>query len=325
MRSEFTARDVPGLRRDVTAFANSDLSRIVYLNAIHQGKQVFRPGHPTPEADAGDLAYKEHHRLANADLYFLDADLCELTTQAEPDMPAWTPTPDDLPSQYGFVCLGQPMRPKADNAFTHAIAWGPMTWRDASHDNRKSPAVMMSIYCIPEFWQEPHLSDPTLRHLRTAQPRLAVDNEAIVPLTMPDDPVTVPHDATTLSWYARWLYCAFRIASQGDLTEDAHQQAERAERKRHIRAGITANPDVRITRLKTRTTAAGTGEGSGRDYQHRWVVRGHWRQQWYPSKDAHRPKYIAPYMKGPDDAPMIGGEKVTIAMPPSRTVKTNDS
>jgi hypothetical protein len=41
------------------------------------------------------------------------------------------------------------------------------------------------------------------------------------------------------------------------------------------------------------------------------VVRGHWRNQWYPSLNARRPLWIAPYLKGPDDAPLLGGEKVT--------------
>jgi hypothetical protein len=39
-------------------------------------------------------------------------------------------------------------------------------------------------------------------------------------------------------------------------------------------------------------------------------VRGHWRQQWYPSIQDHRPVWIAPHRKGPEDAPMLGGEKV---------------
>jgi hypothetical protein len=36
----------------------------------------------------------------------------------------------------------------------------------------------------------------------------------------------------------------------------------------------------------------------------RWVVSGHWRNQWYPSIGAHRQRYILPYVKGPADKPL---------------------
>jgi hypothetical protein len=49
---------------------------------------------------------------------------------------------------------------------------------------------------------------------------------------------------------------------------------------------------------------------SERDYQHQWVVRGHWRQQWYPSRNVHRPIWITPHIKGPEGAPLLGGERV---------------
>jgi hypothetical protein len=42
----------------------------------------------------------------------------------------------------------------------------------------------------------------------------------------------------------------------------------------------------------------------GRVYTHRWLVRGHHRAQWYPSLKAHKVVWIAPYIKGPADAPL---------------------
>jgi hypothetical protein len=41
------------------------------------------------------------------------------------------------------------------------------------------------------------------------------------------------------------------------------------------------------------------------EWKHRWVVSGHYRAQWYPSEQAHRLIWIAPYLKGPYDAPML--------------------
>jgi hypothetical protein len=42
-----------------------------------------------------------------------------------------------------------------------------------------------------------------------------------------------------------------------------------------------------------------------REYSHRWMVQGHWRNQWYPSMQDHRPKYIPPHIKGPKDKPLV--------------------
>lgn len=40
------------------------------------------------------------------------------------------------------------------------------------------------------------------------------------------------------------------------------------------------------------------------EWHHRWIVRGHHRAQWYPSLQAHKLIWVAPYVKGPDGAPM---------------------
>ena len=46
------------------------------------------------------------------------------------------------------------------------------------------------------------------------------------------------------------------------------------------------------------------GEGSEVDWSCRWLVRGHWRSQWYPSEGKHKPAFVHPYVKGPDDKPL---------------------
>lgn len=50
---------------------------------------------------------------------------------------------------------------------------------------------------------------------------------------------------------------------------------------------------------------------SGRHLYHRFIVRGHWRNQAYGTNRALRRRtYILPYVKGPQDAPFIDREKV---------------
>ena len=48
-------------------------------------------------------------------------------------------------------------------------------------------------------------------------------------------------------------------------------------------------------------------------YTCQWVVRGHWRQQFYRRTGDHRPIWIMPFVKGPDDMPLKAPNQVFIA------------
>lgn len=53
-----------------------------------------------------------------------------------------------------------------------------------------------------------------------------------------------------------------------------------------------------------------------RQYRHQWMVRGFWRNTWFPSLQAHRVQWIAPHVRGPKDKPLLGGEKVFLVRTP---------
>ncbi len=65
---------------------------------------------------------------------------------------------------------------------------------------------------------------------------------------------------------------------------------------------------VRFVDLRpTAPAAADEGPADGGDghrYHVRWLVRGHTRAQWYPKERSHRLVWIAPHLKGPEDAPL---------------------
>lgn len=48
-------------------------------------------------------------------------------------------------------------------------------------------------------------------------------------------------------------------------------------------------------------------EAGDGNYSHRWIVQGHWRNQPYKEngETVHKVIWIAPYVKGPDDKPLI--------------------
>lgn len=104
--------------------------------------------------------------------------------------------------------------------------------------------------------------------------------------------------------YAFWRLCEQRIAiaEQAPLNHSARVSAERA--------GTSA--DIRIVQLRrTERKPADNPDGS-REWHHRWPVRMHKVRQWYPSEGLHRVIYRGPYIKGPEDKPLIGGDTVWI-------------
>jgi hypothetical protein len=66
---------------------------------------------------------------------------------------------------------------------------------------------------------------------------------------------------------------------------------------------------VELRRARSHKEGEGRENGS-REYTHRWIVRGHWRNQWYPSEGRHKQKYIGEYIKGPDDLDLIVKQRV---------------
>lgn len=110
----------------------------------------------------------------------------------------------------------------------------------------------------------------------------------------------------TVSLLALLLTSALLMQQPIAVTSTA--EPDRAARKRLRRAGREPAP-VRVIELR-RPKNGGESSESDREYHHQWIVRGHWRQQWHPKRQVHRPVWIAPHIKGPEGAPLIGGEKV---------------
>jgi hypothetical protein len=62
-----------------------------------------------------------------------------------------------------------------------------------------------------------------------------------------------------------------------------------------------------VTVVRLRRPKAPTAEGQGREVEwtHRWLVRGHWRNAWYASINAHRQVWVGAHTKGPEGKPLV--------------------
>jgi len=99
------------------------------------------------------------------------------------------------------------------------------------------------------------------------------------------------------------LQCILRLMAQTiAVRSEAH--APRDTRKRIARANF---PAKRITVVTLRRPEGEHDPEGHRDvaWTRRWIVDGHWRNQWYRSLGMHRQIWISPYVKGPTDLPLV--------------------
>lgn len=102
----------------------------------------------------------------------------------------------------------------------------------------------------------------------------------------------------------RWIYALARFMAQRILTTE-RRIADRHTRKRIARLGVDV-PSIDVIRLRQKITSYKDNESTeGRDWKHRWMVRGHWTPQWYPSLGVHKKIWIEPYVKGPIGKPFL--------------------
>jgi hypothetical protein len=76
--------------------------------------------------------------------------------------------------------------------------------------------------------------------------------------------------------------------------------------------GSTPRRDGDVTVVYAHPRRGRTGETEVLERDFRWTVRGHWRRQWYPSTEEHRPVWIEPHESGPTGKPLRQRDIVTV-------------
>lgn len=248
--------------------------------------------------------------LTVAETYAVDDEMMDLVTYAADTLPddtveRWTP-----PSPAGFVLFPSTLTFEASSPrgalHVRAVAWSIFNkavhlffFSDLGHNDataelaRKIGSYIGHLsYChgqsiqlgsrirSEEFWAEPTLTKPALT---------------------PEDEASTTRMLMTV--------VAFWHLSQQTIASSTPAEVPRHARKRWLRAAGTDNHVVRVVRLRRRSGPS--PEGEGREWHHRWIVRGHWRQQpCGPGRTQTRPVWIAAYVKGPENAPLLSSDKI---------------
>lgn len=111
----------------------------------------------------------------------------------------------------------------------------------------------------------------------------------------------------------RKLLLAVNLLAAQYVAAVSGQRVTRAQRRRAWRMGLTAPTygQINVVTLR-RAHQRGAGDEPDEDfeYSHRFMVRGHWRHQWYPSRGEHELLWIDPFIKGPENKPLIIKDRI---------------
>lgn len=258
-----------------------------------------------------------HQALRNGTLFYVGDDLADIALHS--GVPTDTPfMPYDLPTKQGVVYYDHHCSSHNDevdevvggNKCGMAIAWN--VHDEPAEDRPHGYADVFVFLHRDEFRQamERRFGVGVLGEMydRLQPAYILID---VMSLIFSPDGSELQFWAMTEDQliYLRSLIATCHLMRQ-QLAETSTNEPPRSIRRRHERAGLQP-PEIRVIRLRRSHRREETGE-SRRDWRHRWIVRGHWRNQWYPSIQAHRPKWIESYPKGPTEAPLLGGEKVYV-------------
>lgn len=270
--------------------------------------------------------------LQASELFYVSADMTRMAVSAGMALPSYRLHPEDLPATHGLLVWEEPATDSHEGGEQIGAPIIGISWAVSGG------GVQFRTWCHREEWithmakGEPRaglrdLSPEEVRILRRTQPQAIVCmSRGFLPFGqvpgwlsgMPADTSTISvveledhsRSATRQEQAERALVVTWLLMGQS-LSREEDVQAPRSSAKFIARINPNLLTAVRYVQLRHRTVLGQEhGEGGGRGYRHRWIVRGHWRNHYYPSRKAHRPIWIDQHIKGPDGAPILDPEKL---------------
>lgn len=294
----------------------------------------------TKEMLAGLFAH-ENRKLLDADPIFVSAEMGELVSAAMESFEPEALLPTDIVSPHGFMYFEEPLQirdQRGQDIDLRAVCWSPVIGSNI-HDLNPGELPGRAVdgrddlfYAKPDemmghFKGKDYASDwadsagnvdgiaitlyeaipgdhPALE--RYASPRLVPIHITPWWFGMPFDGNEFDETGkfTGAEWWWKAIQTTFRLMQQ-QLATRSRYGLDRSGRREAKKYGHRER-EITVVRLRReRSTNMPEGPHEEAHYSHRFVVGGHWRNQWYPGSNVHRQIWISPYVKGPEDAPLL--------------------
>lgn len=306
----FKPRDLPEIRSDlVTSFHNPELLDLYLKEAV--------AGTSTPAHWKGRAKYfmnRAYTGIRDGRLFYASPEMSELTYTAATSLVDFKITLQDLPAPHGLIYFAEsqhftPLRADPEAGFIFPVTGDGIPLNGITWHTTKDDLYVISLaerdIALSGFLKEYPTQQDVYTYNRRIQPPLGLSFQAErCQLNQVFDA-----NAPLLKMVATFSL----LMRQNGLSESEIVEAPRTAQKRIRRAGHNLDP-VRVVRVgQKHKRNAPTTPNEEFEYSHRWVVQGHWRNQPYgENMELRRPKWIAPYIKGPEDKPLVVRETVNL-------------
>lgn len=302
-------RDLPEIKQDMIDF-HALTGSTFFGGAI--GDSVSKLGQFMEGASREEIAWEawnfQSDFLKRASLLYVTSDMTAKALEGAETLPDFMPIASDAPMKSGiayFEGLEQTPWGNGKSRTSSAIAWN-VEEIDGVH--RFLVGHYVDLKSGKEFPYKASMRDG-LRSMGYLPPRLMITS------LVPGQTVESRrdeflerfknHEDNTM----KMLKAAWLMMRQEEVVEVSETEPSRNSAKRIRRQGGEPGK-VRIIDIRRKAGTSQGRESYAREYDHRWSVRGHWRNQWYPSRGVHRPKWIEEHVRGPEGMPLI--EKPTV-------------
>lgn len=236
--------------------------------------------------------------LDGAEPFFWSAQICDLLAQTARSLPDWTLSRSDVMVTRGWWWFDKAILVWPDDdakmrrfGYVRAFSWIAngdalvfIPWGAVDGDTLTYP-------CPNLVW----------RYTKTLNEQVEHATSRIID-GVHGDGTTGQQARETVRHYYQLMATAFAFLKQ-QLIVTQTETPDRNTRRRAEAAGWTHNADVRLVYLR-RPRRESEPSDDPVEWSCSWLVRGHWRQQFYPSEDRHRAIFIAPHVKGDPDKPL---------------------
>lgn len=260
------------------------------------------------QAKWGNEQEKMTDILSDSTLWWIDLEMTNLIDTAAKSFPRHTLQQEDLSNDLFGVCfferplLGTNVENPERPVCIHAMSWSPGYLEVAG----RKPCLWIMSW----FRQE----DGTW--LANAGHKWFPQGTASWALGYSQDEMFVPQEDLVMQSNVEdcsRLMTIFMLASQKGISKPVLQKMDRPALRRTQRENCNISPIKIINLRKPENHHSSDTDGQEMKWSHRWIVDGHWRQQPYgQGRSQTRPVWIAPYIKGPEDKPLVMKESVKI-------------
>jgi len=291
-----------------------------WLVKFHEG--VFGRGGIEDEPLIESVSHHYREALHRADVMYVSADMQEVIHQAAVDIPNDLEFHDhNLLCNTGFCIFNESIIGEDISGGTvvfKGILWhktiiGVVSKEDGQ--TYRSPAILLWLLSDTQDLRDDFTS--FLARMNSSE-KFKQINQPVPSRLLPGHLLIVPMDVPYL---ADWptsagagitealtrTFIAINLVAQQNIAETAKMRTPRATRRRW---NLDNNSVITLITLRRKKMALPDDHTPQKvEWSRRWIVRGFWRNQYYPKTKTHDWLYIHEYIKGPEDKPLVITER----------------